>query len=153
MDSLGLLAVTLANAPKGCKLALLRSRIELRGAQVAVLGLAFKPETDDLRESRSLELVRLLHAAGAIVRACDPMASREAAKLLGSIATVTADADSALSGADAAVLATAWPSLVALDPAHVKSLMRRPLVLDARRGLDRQSWSAHCEYLPIGIKA
>jgi UDPglucose 6-dehydrogenase/GDP-mannose 6-dehydrogenase len=134
-------------------LALLRSRLTLQGAEVAVLGLAFKPETDDLRESRSLELVRLLHAAGANVRACDPMASRAAAELLGSAATVTADADSALSGADAAVLATAWPSLIALDPRRVKSLMRRPLVLDARRGLNRQSWSEHCEYLPIGIKA
>jgi UDPglucose 6-dehydrogenase len=134
-------------------LALLGSRLTLQGAEVAVLGLAFKPETDDLRESRSLELIRLLHAAGARVRAYDPMASREAAKLLGNVATVTADADSALSGADAAVLATAWPSLVALDPAHVKKLMRRPLILDSRRALDRQSWSAHCEYLPIGIKA
>ncbi|MGQ0646189.1 MAG: UDP-glucose dehydrogenase family protein [Gemmatimonadaceae bacterium] len=134
-------------------LALLRSRLRLDGAQVAVLGLAFKPETDDLRESRSLDLVRLLKTAGAQVRACDPVAAKQGAELLGDAATVTSDADTALRDADAAILATAWPTFVALDPLHVKSLMRRPLVLDARRGLDPALWSAHCEYLPIGVKA
>ncbi|MEO6445452.1 MAG: UDP-glucose/GDP-mannose dehydrogenase family protein [Gemmatimonadaceae bacterium] len=132
---------------------LLRARLTLPGARVAVLGLAFKPETDDLRESRSVDLVRLLHAAGAEVRACDPMAAEEGARLLDGTAVVTADADSALRGADAAIFATAWPSLLALDPAHVKTLMRRPLVLDGRRGLNATEWALHCEYLPIGVKA
>lgn len=131
-------------------LALLRARLQLAGARVAVLGLAFKPETDDLRESRSIDVARLLHAAGAEVRACDPVAAVEGARLLAGTAHVTADAESALDGADAAVLATAWPSLVALDPARVRTLMRRPLVLDARRALDPVLWGAHVEYLPIG---
>jgi UDPglucose 6-dehydrogenase len=134
-------------------LALLQSRIDLAGAEVAVLGLAFKPETDDLRESRSLDLVRLLHDAGARVRACDPVAAEQGARVLGQSAMVTTDAEVALRGADAAVLATAWPQFIRLDPRQVRSLMRRPLVLDARRALDRVSWSAHCEYLPIGVKA
>jgi UDPglucose 6-dehydrogenase/GDP-mannose 6-dehydrogenase len=134
-------------------LALLRSRIDLEGAEVAVLGLAFKPDTDDLRESRSLDLVRLLRSAGARVRACDPVAAGQGAELLGDLAQVFAAPEPALRGADAAILATAWSSLVALDPAHVKSLMRRPLVLDARRGLDPAAWAVHCEYLPIGVKA
>lgn len=134
-------------------LELLRSRLTLSGARVAVLGLAFKPETDDLRESRSLDLVRLLHQAGAVVTACDPVAAGAAAQLLDGIASVTTDAEAALAGADAAVLATAWPSLVALDPARVGGLMRRPLVLDARRGLDPATWGRHCEYLPIGMMA
>jgi UDPglucose 6-dehydrogenase len=134
-------------------LELLRSRLELKGARVAVLGLAFKPGTDDLRESRSLDLVRLLHDAGAEVRACDPVAAAEAARLLDNVATVGDDVDAALCAADAAVLATAWPVYVALDPEHVSSVMRRPLVLDARRALDPIAWSQHCEYLPIGVKA
>jgi UDPglucose 6-dehydrogenase/GDP-mannose 6-dehydrogenase len=134
-------------------LELLRSRLELNGARVAVLGLAFKPGTDDLRESRSLELVRLLHEAGADIRACDPVAAAEAARLLQGIALVGDDIEAALCAADAAVLATAWPVYVALDPERVRSLMRRPLVLDARRALDPIAWSAHCEYLPIGVKA
>ncbi len=147
-------AVRSVNAQRPEKvLDLLRSRLQLAGARVAVLGLAFKPETDDLRESRSLDLARLLHAAGAEVRACDPVAAQEGAERLAGVASVTADAESALDGADAAVLATAWPSLVALDPAKVRGLMRRPLVLDARRALDPVAWSAHCEFLPIGLKA
>lgn len=154
VDSPVLDAVRSVNAQRPERvLDLLRTRLQLAGARVAVLGLAFKPETDDLRESRSLDLARLLHAAGAEVRACDPVAAREGADRLAGIATVTADPESALDGADAAVLATAWPSLVALDPAYVRGLMRRPLVLDARRALDPVAWSAHCEFLPIGLKA
>jgi len=134
-------------------LALLASRMQLAGARVAVLGLAFKPETDDLRESRSVDLVHLLHKAGATVSACDPVAAPQARTLLEGVATVTPDPESALAGADAAVLATAWRDYLMLDPARVRALMRRPLVLDARRGLDPVAWSAHCEYLPIGVKA
>jgi len=132
---------------------LLRTRIDPNGAEIAVLGLTFKPDTDDLRESRSLDLVRLLLAAGAHVRACDPMAAVAGAELLGGVATFTSDPEAALAGADAAILATAWPSLTALDPARVKTLMRRPLVLDGRRALNQAAWSLHTEYLPIGVKA
>jgi UDPglucose 6-dehydrogenase len=154
VDSLILDAVRAVNAERPKRVVdLLRSRLNLAGARVAVLGLAFKPETDDVRESRSLDLVRLLHAEGAEVRACDPVAADEAKASLNGIASVSRDADSALRGADAAVLATSWPAYVALDPAHVKSLMRRPLILDARRSLDPAKWAAHCEYLPIGVRA
>ena len=147
-------AVRAVNAERPARvLALLGAKLQLAGARVAVLGLAFKPETDDLRESRSVDLARLLHAAGAEVRACDPVAAVEGARLLAGTATVTSDAESALAGADAAVLATAWPSLVALDPSRVRALMRRPLVLDARRALDPVAWAEHCEYLPIGRNA
>ena len=133
-------------------LQLLASRLPLRGARVVVLGLAFKPGTDDLRESRSLDLVRLLQAAGADVAACDPVAAREAAPLLAGVAQVHDDVEVALRGADAAILATAWPEYSALDPARVRALMRRPLILDSRRALDPAGWSLHCEYLPIGTK-
>lgn len=133
-------------------LKLLRSRLSLKGARVAVLGLTFKPETDDLRESRSLEMVRRLHAEGAEVRATDPVAAAQAARLLEGIATVGDDVEAALAGADAAVIATPWHAYVGLDPARVRALMRRPLVLDGRRALDPLLWSAHCEYLPIGVK-
>lgn len=154
VDSLILDAVRAVNAERPKRVVdMLRSRLNLPGARVAVLGLAFKPETDDVRESRSLDLVRLLHAEGAEVRACDPVAADEAKASLNGIASVSRDADSALRGADAAVLATSWPAYVALDPAHVKSLMRRPLILDARRSLDPAKWAAHCEYLPIGVRA
>lgn len=134
-------------------LELLKSRIDLKGAEVAVLGLAFKPDTDDLRESRSLDMIRLLQSHGARVRAADPMAAAEGARLLGADVQVSTDAVAALRGADAAVLATAWREYTALDPAEVRRVMRRPLVLDARRALDRATWSAHTEYLPIGVRA
>ncbi|MEQ1690362.1 MAG: UDP binding domain-containing protein, partial [Gemmatimonas sp.] len=61
--------------------------------------------------------------------------------------------EDALRGADAAIVATAWTDYITLDPARVAELMRRPLILDARRALDPARWSAHCEYLPIGARA
>ncbi|MGQ0764507.1 MAG: UDP-glucose dehydrogenase family protein [Gemmatimonadota bacterium] len=134
-------------------LTLLKSRLDLRGARVAVLGLSFKPGTDDLRESRSLDFARLLYNEGAEVRACDPVAGELAGRLLDGVAAIESDPESALMGADAAVLATAWPQYVALDPRRVRSLMRRPLMVDARGGLDSARWSEHCEYLTIGVKA
>jgi UDPglucose 6-dehydrogenase/GDP-mannose 6-dehydrogenase len=133
-------------------LSILQARLGLRGARVAVLGLAFKPETDDLRESRSLDLARLLHREGADVVACDPIAAAAAAPMLEGVARIASDTETALTGADAVIIATAWPEYLALEPGWVRSVMRRPLVVDARGGLDRAAWSSHCEYVSIGVK-
>jgi UDPglucose 6-dehydrogenase len=103
----------------------------LRGKTVAVLGLTFKPNTDDMRESPSLDLVPALLAQGARIRAFDPEGMPEARKLLHGI-TWCEDAYGALRDADAGVILTEWNQFRALDLARLKTLMHRPLIIDFR---------------------
>jgi len=105
--------------------------------EIALLGLAFKPDTDDVREATSLVLAARLQGEGANVRVYDPVAAANAAELLGG-ARVCASVEDALDGADAAVLVTEWPEFADLDWAgEVKSRMVAPLVVDGRNFLDR----------------
>jgi UDPglucose 6-dehydrogenase len=101
------------------------------GKTIAVLGLAFKPNTDDMRESPSLAIVPALQAAGASIRAFDPESMDEAKKLLSGV-TFGLGAYDAMKGADALVLVTEWNEFRALDLARVKSLLRSPTVIDLR---------------------
>ena len=105
----------------------------LRGKSVALLGLAFKPNTDDVREAPSLVLAGRLVAEGADVRAWDPVADGRAALPR---ATICADPLEALDGADAAVLVTEWSQLAELDWAEAAARMRNPLLIDGRNMLD-----------------
>ena len=98
------------------------------GATVAVLGLTYKPGTDTLRCSESVELCQWLLARGVRVRAHDPAAKRDAAELRGIEMADTAEG--ALQGADVGVLATPWPEYRALTPARVRARMTRPRVID-----------------------
>jgi UDPglucose 6-dehydrogenase len=107
---------------------------ELPGKRVALLGLAFKPETDDMRGASSLVLAARLLAEGAVVGAYDPIAEHEARKLMPALSY----ADSALEAlrdADAAVLVTEWRELVELDWSEVAAAMRGNLVIDGRNAL------------------
>ena len=105
----------------------------LRGKTIALLGLAFKPGTDDVREAPSLVLAGRLAAEGAEVRAWDPVAN--GAEMLPR-ATICADPLDALAGADAAVLVTEWPELAELDWRAAAGRMRTPLLIDGRNMLD-----------------
>ena len=105
----------------------------LRGKRVALLGLAFKPNTDDLREAPSIVLAARLLAEGAEVSAWDPVA--DASGLLKGV-RLGASALEALAGADAAVVVTEWPQIAELDWAGAKSVMRTSLVIDGRNVLD-----------------
>jgi UDPglucose 6-dehydrogenase len=107
----------------------------LVGKEIALLGVAFKPNTDDVREATSLVLAGRLQSEGAHVRVYDPIASERARDLLGG-ALVCDSAQQALAGADAAVLVTEWPEFRELDWAAAHDSMRRPLVVDGRNFLD-----------------
>jgi UDPglucose 6-dehydrogenase len=121
---------------------------DLRGKKIALLGLAFKPGTDDMREAPSLVLAGRLLAEGAEVTAFDPVADGRV-HLDG--VEIAQSALEALAGADAAVLVTEWPELVALDWAEAGSLMRRRLVVDGRNALDADALrAAGFEYEGIG---
>jgi UDPglucose 6-dehydrogenase len=105
----------------------------LRGKSIALLGLAFKPNTDDMREAPSIVLASRLLAEGAEVRGWDPVA--DATELLQG-ATLYDTPLEAVSGADAVVVVTEWPQVAAIDWAAVRERMRNPLVIDGRNFLD-----------------
>jgi UDPglucose 6-dehydrogenase len=111
----------------------------LVGKEIALLGVAFKPDTDDIREATSLVLSGRLQGEGAQVRVYDPVAAGHASELLGG-ARVCASALEAIDGADAVVLVTEWPEFRELDWAgEVKERMTTPLVVDGRNFLDREA--------------
>ena len=123
----------------------------LRGKSVALLGLAFKPNTDDTREAPSLVLAGRLVAEGADVRAWDPVADGRA---ILPQATIHDSPLEALDGADAAVLVTEWPELVELDWAEAARRMRNALLVDGRNLLDPEALrSAGFAYEGIGRAA
>jgi UDPglucose 6-dehydrogenase len=110
----------------------------LRGRRIALLGLAFKPHTDDTREAPSLVLAGRLLAEGAEVRAWDPVATPDGLPGVTQVATVEA----ALADADAAVLVTEWPQLADVDWAEVARTMRTPVFVDGRNMLDPETMRA-----------
>jgi UDPglucose 6-dehydrogenase len=110
----------------------------LVGKRVALLGLAFKANTDDMREASSLVLAARLQADGATVTAYDPIAEEEARRLMPGVDLV-GSALEALDGADAAILVTEWPEFAELDWAAVKERMAGALIVDGRNFADREA--------------
>ena len=110
----------------------------LVGKQIALLGVAFKPHTDDVREATSLVLSGRLAGEGANVRVYDPVAAGKADSMLAG-AHISDSVLEAVEGADAAVLVTEWPEFAELDWAEVKRRMRVPLIVDGRNFLDREA--------------
>ncbi len=108
---------------------------ELPGRVIGLLGLAFKPNTDDLREAPSLDIAKVLLAAGAAVRAYDPAAMEGSRRILPDIEYMD-DAYETASGADAVVVITEWNEFRYLDLGRVKQSMRRPVVIDGRNIYD-----------------
>jgi UDPglucose 6-dehydrogenase len=104
---------------------------ELRGKTIAVLGLTFKPNTDDMRESPSIPLITALQDMGAKVRAYDPNGMEQAKPLMSNVAFCS-DAYDCAQGASALVIVTEWEQFRALDFARLKKVMERPVLVDLR---------------------
>ncbi|MDB2282655.1 UDP-glucose 6-dehydrogenase AglM [Halorubrum ezzemoulense] len=109
--------------------------VDLDGATVAVLGLAFKPGTDDMRNSRAVPVIRGLRESGATVTAYDPVATENAREYLDDV-DYTDSADAALAGADGAVVVTDWDEFATLDEEF--DAMADPVVVDGRRIVERR---------------
>ena len=123
----------------------------LQGKTVALWGLAFKPETDDMREAPSLVLIDLLLKAGATVRVYDPVAMDECRRRLGDAVVYATDMYDAATGADAVMLVTEWKELRMPNMETLQSKMRGRLVLDGRNILDAEELRlAGFEYHCIG---
>lgn len=101
------------------------------GDRIAVLGVTFKPNTDDMRDAPSLDIIPALQKAGAEIYAYDPEGMEEAGPLLPGVHW-TKDENEAMQDADALVILTEWNQFRALDLGHVKKLLRRPLMIDLR---------------------
>ncbi len=108
---------------------------ELKGKKIAVLGLAFKPETDDMREAPSVEIIRGLREQGVRVCAYDPVAMAEAQKVLPGI-EYAEDEYAAVRDADALVFVTEWNQFRALDMSRIRDLMKSPRIADLRNIYD-----------------
>jgi len=111
------------------------------GKTVTLLGVAFKPQTDDMREASSLVLAARIQADGGRVRAYDPIAADEARKLMFGVEFADSPLE-AIDGADACVLVTEWPEFAELDFAEVAARMRGKVIVDGRNFLDRASVEA-----------
>jgi UDPglucose 6-dehydrogenase/GDP-mannose 6-dehydrogenase len=120
----------------------------LQGRKVSVLGLAFKPGTDDMRESPSVPIIRALHDEGAEIAAFDPIATEEARKILSDVPVRYAESlPDAIAGAEAIILVTAWDEFLSL-PDLVNSMDVSPVIVDGRRMIDKTSVP---HYFGIGL--
>jgi UDPglucose 6-dehydrogenase len=125
----------------------------LEDKTLAVLGLSFKPQTDDMRESPAVEIIRALTRKGARVRAYDPVAMDQAKKCLPDI-EYAADEYEAAEGADALILMTEWNEFRALDLSRIHGLMRAPRVADLRNIYDPEAMRQHgFDYVGVGRNA
>ena len=123
---------------------------ETHGKTVGVLGLTFKPNTDDMRDSPALAIVQALQDAGMKVRAYDPEGMEQAAKLLDGV-TYCKDAYEALEGAAAAVIVTEWDAFRALDFDRMGRLLTKKLLVDLRNVYDREEVERHgFRYVAVG---
>jgi UDPglucose 6-dehydrogenase len=123
----------------------------VRGKTIAVLGLTFKPETDDMRDAPSIPIVSRLVEGGAIVRAFDPEGMEQARPLLPDSVVYCRDALDAASGADALVVVTEWNEFRALSPSRLKKAMRGSVIVDLRNVYDPAAMqAAGLNYMGVG---
>jgi len=123
---------------------------DVAGKTVALLGLTFKADTDDMRDSPAIDITAALQAAGVIVRAYDPEGMETSKAVIDGL-TYCSDSYEAMTGADAAVIVTEWAAFRALDLPRAKSLLKRPLLVDlrnlyARAEVEKQGF----EYVAVG---
>src|SRR5690606_5242464 len=113
---------------------------DLEGRRITVLGAAFKPNSDDTRDSPALDVACRLRAAGALVTVTDPEALGNAERSLGDLVQLVPGTDEALHGAELTVLLTEWDEFKDLDPVRTASLVSAPRMLDGRNVLTPQEW-------------
>ena len=113
----------------------------LAGKKIAVLGAAFKPDSDDVRDSPALDIAAQIAAAGAIVTIHDPKAIAPAKKRFPTLG-FSEDIEGALKGADLVLHLTEWKVYRELDPAKMAKLVANPIIIDGRNALDRDAWIA-----------
>jgi UDPglucose 6-dehydrogenase len=123
----------------------------LKGKKVAVLGLAFKPDTDDMREARVIPIVNALLFEGASVVAYDPIAATTAHAVFKDSITYAKSAKTCLKGADAAIVVTEWPEFKKLTPKDYLQLLKQPVLVDGRRIYDPKVYAETLKFKAVGL--
>ena len=120
---------------------------------IAILGLSFKPETDDMRESPSIDIINGLLNLNANIFAYDPEAMNEAKKIFSDKINYLQNTQECISGKDILVVLTEWNEFRALSPLEISKLMKGNIVIDLRNIFDSKSmFDAKLEYIPLGKK-
>lgn len=137
------------------KKALKRFDGHLSGKRIALLGLSFKPETDDMREAPSIKIAQELNNLGAQVVAYDPVATSNAKRVIGETITYADSLLEAITNADAVFVVTEWPEIKQLDIALLGKVMKNVILFDGRNCLDEEQIHSckNIEYYPIGRPA
>lgn len=122
----------------------------LDGRTITVLGLAFKPDTDDVRSSTSIDIVNILLGKGAKVKVYDPVATDNARKILKDAVIYSDTMEEALKDSEGCILATKWQEFRRIDGPMLARLMKNPVIVDGRRFLDKNAFSS-AKYIGIGL--
>jgi UDPglucose 6-dehydrogenase len=123
----------------------------LNGKRIAILGLAFKPDTDDMREARAIPIINGLLKEGACVVAYDPVAMQVAKAIFKDTILYASSAVDCLKGADCCVLVTEWPEFKKLAPDQFVALMKQPILIDGRRIYDPEEYGKRLRFCAIGL--
>ena len=124
---------------------------DLRGKNIAVLGLAFKPDTDDMREARVIPIINMLLKAGACVRAYDPVAISVAKSIFKDTIGYASSSIACLRNADCCILVTEWPEFKKLVPEDFVNNMKQPILIDGRRLYDHEVFGKKLTYKAVGL--
>lgn len=124
---------------------------DLKGKQIAILGLAFKPDTDDMREARVIPIIHQLLFEGAKVAAYDPVAMSVAKTIFKDTICYTDSSIDCLKGADCCILVTEWPEFKKLTPEVFLKQMRQPILIDGRRIYDPEEFCKKLKFTAIGL--
>ena len=123
----------------------------LKGKNIALLGLAFKPDTDDMREARVIPIIELLLKEGANIIAYDPVASNVAKTIFQNKIRYATSAIDCLKNADAAILVTEWDEFKKFSPEDFVKNMKQPILVDGRRLYDPETYSKKLKFTAIGL--
>ena len=122
----------------------------LQGKKIAILGLAFKPETDDIRDAISLKIIRKLLDKKATVRVYDPIANDNVRDIFGKSISYSSNSESCIKGSECCIIVTEWKEFKKLEPKDFIRLMKRQLIIDGRRIFSKKKFSK-IEYHAIGL--
>jgi len=122
-----------------------------KDSKIAVLGLSFKPETDDIRDAVSVRIINRLLAEGAKVSVYDPVATENVSKLFGNRIAYASSALEAIKDADCCIIVTEWDEFKKLEPSDFIERMRKPVLIDGRRIYDPEKYACRMKFAAVGL--
>lgn len=125
--------------------------LELKNKKIAILGLSFKPDTDDMREAKSIQIINMLLEEGANVSAYDPVAFPNAKAIFKQRISYATSALNCLKDADCAIIVTEWKEFKDLNPEDFTTSMKQPIVVDGRKIYNPETFTKKLEYKAIGF--